>query len=626
MNKFVKDCIGKDKVYARRVRTDEFYQVPGGSFIYSGEYDKANKFVERHQLLNETLWEMFIEMYAVRPDDVDRGWRGEYWGKMMRGACWTYKYTQNPKLYEMLKKAVIGLLDTADDLGRIASYTTNAEFNGWDMWCRKYVLLGLQYFLEICPEKSLRKRIVKAMKKHLDYIISKVGVGEGKKDILDTSSHWGGLNSCSILEPVVRLYSLTGDKKYLDFALYIAETGGSKDDNIVELAFKNEKKPYQFAVTKAYEMMSFFEGLLELYRVTGIAKYRTAFFNFLDSVIETDYTIIGCSGCTHELFDNSTKMQTEKSDLIMQETCVTVTFMKTCLQALCMTGEAKYADCIERSAYNAMLGSVNFKENTYVGIQVCNETAKYRECDEFIKSIGGLTFDSYAPLYKERRNRTAGGFRLIDGGRMYGCCACIGSAGTALVPNYSIMSSKNGFVFNTYIAGSFVAKTPKGKKVAFTIKTNYPYEGRVEIEMATVKPESFTLAFRVPSFVSTLEINGESVAVTPNEYYLIEKEWSGIEKIMLVMPLELKAVQLNGKVALERGNIVYGLDNRNQDINAVVTENITEVKETDKDFDCRSALEVTFDNGTTVKATDFASLASDWDRKDCYATVWIDKQ
>ena len=625
MNKFVKKSIGKDAVYKVRLLTDEFYLSPIGSFDYVGEYDKANRFVEEHQLLNARLWETFVEMFRIRPDDPDKGWRGEYWGKMMRGACWTYRYTQNPELYETLKKAVLDLLATADDDGRISSYTRSGEFDGWDMWSRKYVLLGLQYFMEICPSARLKSKIVKAMKKHCDYIIA--NVGEGKRNILQTSTHWGGLNSCSILEPVVRLYSITGDKKYLNFAKYIVGTGGSSDDNILELAYKNEKKPYEYKVTKAYEMMSFFEGVLELYRITGEQKLRTAFFNFLDAVIETDYTIIGCSGCTHELFDNSKVMQTEASKIIMQETCVTVTFMKTCFQALCMTGEAKYADCIERSGYNAMLGSINFNKNTHIGLdKEDSEEVLYRKTDEFVKSIGGLTFDSYAPLYKQRRNRKTGGFKIMPGNRSYGCCACIGSAGTALMVNYSVMATKTGFALNTFMEGHFIGLTPKGRKIAISLKTAYPYDGKVEIEVATVKAEKFTLAVRIPSFVSEMEIDGETVLVTPDSYYEFEREWSGIDKITLVMPIKMKAVELNGKIALERGNIVYALDSRNQDINAKVGSAVLSDEAIEKDFDCRSARKVTFDNGVTVKATDFASASADWDREDCYMTVWIDKE
>jgi DUF1680 family protein len=92
-------------------------------------------------------------------------------------------------------------------------------------------------------------------------------------------------------------------------------------------------------------MISCFEGLIEYYRVTGIEKYKEAIVRFADKVLESDFTIIGCSGCTHELFDHSTVRQANTNNgRIQQETCVTVTLMKFMYQLTCMTGDPKYVD------------------------------------------------------------------------------------------------------------------------------------------------------------------------------------------------------------------------------------------------------------------------------------------
>ena len=105
--------------------------------------------------------------------------------------------------------------------------------------------------------------------------------------------------------------------------------------------------PYQYPVTKAYEMMSCFEGLLEFYRITGEQWYKTAIINFADKVLESDFTLIGSSGCTHELFDHSTVRQANTTNgAIQQETCVTVTLMKFMYQLTLLTGEIKYVDAV----------------------------------------------------------------------------------------------------------------------------------------------------------------------------------------------------------------------------------------------------------------------------------------
>jgi hypothetical protein len=116
----------------------------------------------------------------------------------------------------------------------------------------------------------------------------------------------------------------------------------------------------------------------------------------------------------HELFDHSSVMQTEFNEEVKQETCVTVTLMKAFYQALCLTGEAKYADAMERAGYNAMLGSINFGKSAALPTDgAASKRYGYEEALPFVQLIGGYTFDAYSPLYKDNRNRRVGGFRVF---------------------------------------------------------------------------------------------------------------------------------------------------------------------------------------------------------------------
>ena len=71
---------------------------------------------------------------------------------------------------------------------------------------------------------------------------------KAKKKITETSDHWGGINSSSILEPVVRLYQKDPKPQYLKFAEYIVETGGAKGFSIFEAAYEDKLFPYQYPV------------------------------------------------------------------------------------------------------------------------------------------------------------------------------------------------------------------------------------------------------------------------------------------------------------------------------------------------------------------------------------------
>lgn len=502
---------------------------------FPGIFDESVEFIEKVQLLRTDLWTRFVQQFK-EDADYEAGWRGEYWGKMMRGACFVYTYSQNQKLYEVLTDTVKDILSAQDEYGRISSYGIGHEFDGWDLWSRKYVLLGMQYYLEICKEKALTEKIIDSMCRQVDYIMSKIGSPEdGKLLITRATRHWRGLNSSSILEPIVRLYRLTKKKEYFDFASYIVECGGTDVVNIFDLAYENKLYPYQYPVTKAYEMMSCFEGLLEYYRETGNEKYKTAIVNFADKILESDFTIIGSCGCTHELFDHSAVRQANTTNgVIMQETCVTVTLMKFFYQLQLLTGDSKYADAFEISFYNAYLGSLNTE-------QVVEPTLLKEHPDW---SIEPLPFDSYSPLTAGTRGNGIGGLKLMSDNHYYGCCACIGAAGLGLVPKMAMLHKRDGIVMNLFLNGSIMTQTPKGQRISFTIETKYPKEGTVKIGIHMEKTEKFDLVLRNPSWSqdTRLLVNGE-MQKAEKGYFVLEREWKNEDEMVLELDMRTKVLR-----------------------------------------------------------------------------------
>ena len=147
----------------------------------NGILDDAVQFVIEKQLKNRVLWGKFNEVYTTREDTWEEiilgqsygkqyRWRGEFFGKQMRGAALVYQYTKNEELYDILTETVLDLLPRQDEFGRFSTYPVEDEYNGWDVWCRKYVLVGMLYYRSICKDEALKERILTACKKHLDYI------------------------------------------------------------------------------------------------------------------------------------------------------------------------------------------------------------------------------------------------------------------------------------------------------------------------------------------------------------------------------------------------------------------------------------------------------------------------
>lgn len=612
-----------------RYDADAARPLPAGSFSYSGFANDNIELIQSWQLKDASLWARLVEQFRNGLDNDRRRWRSEYWGKLMRGAAMTYAYTLDDGLYKILEETVYDLLSTQDELGRITSYDLEHEFSGWDIWGRKYVLLGLQHFMEISRDEELSEKITRAMMAHADYIIEKVGRGISQIPLDDTSSHWLAMNSHSILEPMVRLYNLTGEKRYLDFSSYIVENGGvgGEGNDIFRLALEGELYPYQYPTDKAYEMMSCFEGLLEYARATGEEKWFSAVLRFADKLIESDITLIGCAGCSHEQLDNSRYTQTDYTkDGLMQETCVTVTFMKLCYQLLRLTGDPKYADQIEIASYNALLGAVNTEKCT---------------------TNSGFHFDSYSPLILNTRGRFNGGFLPLDsleapsypeGTQFFGCCTAISAAGLALMPTYSVMSTDRGIIINEYFAGSFDFEVNSGDRIRITSVTEYPYGDKVTLSVSTDKAVRFELRARVPAWSKTASASvcGEAV-ISDGRSFVIDREWRDGDTLELCFDMRPRVILPEGEdnvgsgklMAIAAGPIVLARDARlggdislpveiKTDGNGYVT-NITRSAHTD--FSTQLCYELD-SFGEKIKLIDYASAGKTWDERSLM-TAWL---
>ena len=460
----------------------------------------AANFLQKEQLTDRGLWAKFVDLFRTQPDAENHGWRGEYWGKMMRGGALVYAYTRDEELYDVLTESVRDMLTVAEADGRVSTYPRDCEFDAWDLWCRKYVILACEYYLDICKDEALKADILRFICRAADYIIARIGDGEGQTRITDATRSWLGLNSSSILEPMVRLYKLTGEQKYLDFSTYIIREGGAKGVPVFRLAFENELYPYQYGVSKAYEMTSCFEGLLEYYYATGNEDCRQAVVNFAHAVMDSELSIIGCSGITHELFDYTRFRQTVRQEDVLQETCVTVTWMKFCSRLLELTGDPRFADCMEQSFYNAYLGTFNTERK--VSPYMRKKFLERFGIDDIVDTF--LPIDSYSPLLSGTRGMKVGGNQLLPDKTYYGCCTCIAAAGIGVFMNHMVMADADSITLQFFEKGH-AKVTCQGKTVSLDIDTAYPLDGNIRLTVKTEAPLNFTLKIRVPGWTGRKE-------------------------------------------------------------------------------------------------------------------------
>lgn len=604
--------------------------IKTGSVTIKGYAGKAIDLIVKKQYYDKSLWKVTAEQFKLLSDAENCDWRGEYWGKLMRGACMTYRATNDKKLYSILTESVKYILDFQDEKGRFSTYSVQNEFCWFDIWCRKYAMLGFISYFGICKNERLKKRVLRAVCRHADYIVKKIGKGRNKIEITETSERFGAMNSCSILGAYVKLYGITNSAKYLDFAKYIVESGMAKDFDLIKACEDDGLYPYKFKYTKAYEMTSCVNGILEYYKVTGEKKYLDVAIEFVDKVLASDYTMIGCSGCTEENFDNSSVRQTIYSDMIMQETCVTVAFMLLCADLLKITGNAKYAEIIEKSGYNALYGALNTENQTM------KNAMSYKLNDKgevVVAEHEAFVFDSYSPLYLGKRAIFVGGFKIMPGGRGYGCCVSMGGAGTALMGLTAVTENGDGFCFNIY-SDTKIKTERDGKKVELDIKASV-YDGngaRIKIKSDGAE---FTLRARIPSYAENFKvtINGENADYAiDNGYAVLGKVCDG-DSVIVKFRAPIKAVKLNDKLAFYKGAITLARDERfgenmkkpaKIDIKKDGRVSLAKIVKNDK-FDSELTVKIRTADGEYITFCDYSSAGKNCDDDNRTVSVWCNE-
>ena len=538
-------------------------------------------------------------------------WQSEFWGKWIQSAIAAYEYNHDPELLSLIERGINGILSTQSPNGYFGNYSDSAQLKEWDIWGRKYTLLGLLAYHKLTGDK---RTLVAAMKL-ADHLLTQVGTG--KKDIVETGNY-RGMPSSSILEPMVYLYLATGEKKYLEFSKYIAAQWELPDGpKLISKALAGipvaERFPHPDVWwsyengSKAYEMMSCYDGLLELYRITGDPDYLKAVRLAVRDIIDKEINMAG-SGSSFECFYGGAKKQTQPSYHTM-ETCVTMTWMKLCFNLLRLTGDPLYADQIEKSVYNALLASVK---------------------DD------GSQIEKYSPLEGVRH---AGEEQC---GMNINCCNANGPRAFMMIPRYAIMKSGKGITVNLY--GQVKSEIPLNdrNRVGINIVSDYPLSGKIEFEINPALSESFTVALRIPEWskANTLIVNGiEEKGVVTGLYKKVTRVWKKGDKVVLNLDMSGRLTRLNGQQAIERGPVVLARDTRFGDGNVYETSVIQEKnghvelqQSPSKPVGIWMAftaplvlgtdLEGEFRNPRQIHVCDFASAGNTWDEKSRYK-VWL---
>jgi uncharacterized protein len=125
-------------------------------------------------------------------------WQSEFWGKWITSAILAYRYQPEPQLKDVLDKAVAGLMATQTPDGYIGNYSSDRQLEGWDIWGRKYCLLGLIAYYDITNDKN----VLQSASRLADHLIKELS---DKEALIVKKGNHKGMAASSVLEPVCQL-------------------------------------------------------------------------------------------------------------------------------------------------------------------------------------------------------------------------------------------------------------------------------------------------------------------------------------------------------------------------------------------------------------------------------------
>ena len=390
--------------------------------------------------------------------------------------------------------------------------------NKADWWPRMLML----YALESYYSATKNKRVIPFMTKYFRYQLKTLP----KKPL----KHWtwwaearGGENQAS----VYWLYDRTGDKFLLKLAPLIFKQTMDWTDG-----FLTGNLPSRHGVNVA---MALKQPAL-YYQQTKDKKYLRAVRKGWNRLIKNNGVVQGVF--------TSDEMLHGRNPTHGTELCTVVETMYSLETLEHITGNVKYADAIERVAYNALPAQITA---AYSGRQY------FQEANQVTISEGDRNFTT---AYKN-----AVCYGLLTG---YPCCTVNMHQGwPKFVENLWLATPDNGLAAMLYAPNEVTAKVANGKKVSIDEQTDYPFKGNINFTIHTSQPVAFPLHLRIPGWEkkAQISINGKMYSHPKGDQMaVIKRTWKNGDQVEVHLPMEIRTNRwFENSLGVERGPLVYAL-------------------------------------------------------------------
>lgn len=463
-----------------------------------------------------------LEGYRHRPGR--QTWDGEHVGKWLHAATLAWVNTGDPALRKKLDFVAAELVKCQLPDGYLGTYLPPDRWTAWDVWAHKYNLIGLTTYMRYTGNLEPRD----CCRRMADLLCRDFGDKPGQRDII-TAGYHTGMAPTSVLEPMVLLYRITGEPRYLDFCKYILRAWEQPDGPKIISTLLTAKRVDKVGDAKAYEMLSCLNGALEYYRTEGGPKeLLQACLNAWQDIVDNRLYPTGTASY-REVFHGDYDFPNINN---VGETCVTVTWLQFNAQLLRLTGEKRFADQIEKTVLNQLMGA-----------QACDGT----RWGYYVQMEGTKPYTNN-----------------LDGN----CCLSSGPRGIALIATFAVTTDADGVVVNLYDSGTARLSLRDGTPVALDMKTDYPEDGNIELTVSARSQKPFAVKLRVPPWCNqaAVQVNHKKVrGKTGDDGYLaLRRNWRDGDKIELHLDVRQRIVSGShkdeGKLAVFYGPLVLAAD------------------------------------------------------------------
>lgn len=385
--------------------------------------------------------------------------------------------------------------------------------------------------------------------RNADLVCQVFGPGEGQ--IHRPSGH-------PIIEmALAKLYKVTGNEKYLQTARYFVEETGRGTDGHQLSEYSQDHKPIlqqDEIVGHAVRAGYLYSGVADVAALTHDTAYFNALCRIWDNMAGKKLYITGGIGsrAQGEGFGPDYELNNQTAYC---ETCASIANVFWNYRMFLATGDAKYADVLERALYNGVISGVSLSGDKFF-------------YDNPLESMG----------QHERQ-------------RWFGCACCPGNITRfmASVPLYMYATQANDIYVNLYIQ-SKARLTTEANQVTLEQTTAYPWEGKVTLTVTPETEQEFALRLRIPGWAQdspvptdlyaftgkagaySVSVNGKKVhARLYDGYATIHRRWKAGDVVEVDLPMDVRRVKANdkveddrGKLAIERGPIVFCLEGKDQ--------------------------------------------------------------